>query len=149
MIYTLTLLALQYLLKITFANEVSFTTIPHMIYYIMNFSKLKYLYIGLVLALTGLPPFLLFFIKFHFLIQASNKLGFIGFMFTFFLLFLNMLFYIQFTIVKNITFDWKVVKLRQSNLSINQLLLINTQLFIFFSSLFFLPDLILSFNIIL
>lgn len=103
--YILTLCSLQYLIKSTFSNQLNFNTIPYMAYYIINFSKLKYLYFGLIIALTGIPPFLLFFVKFHYLIQVSNRIGFIGFVFTFFLLFLNMLFYAQLNITKNVSFE--------------------------------------------
>jgi hypothetical protein len=147
--YTLTLCALQYLLKNTFNTQPNFNSIPHMAYYIINFSKLKYLYFGLIIALTGIPPFLLFFIKFHYLIQISNRIGFIGFACTFFLLFLNMLFYAQLNITKNVSFEWNTIKLKKKNIDIGVLLLINTLLTLFFLSMFFLPDILFVCNLIM
>ena len=64
--YVLNLICLVYLIKTTFENKITLTSIPHMLMYIEQFSKYKYLYYSLFLALTGIPPFLLFFIKFNF-----------------------------------------------------------------------------------
>lgn len=146
--YVLTLCSLQYLIKSTFSNHISFNTIPHMAYYIINFSKLKYLYFGLILALTGLPPFLLFFVKFHYLIQVSNRIGFIGLIFVFLLLFLNMLFYIQLNLTKNVSFDWNTIKLKKKNVNISIILAINVQLTFFFLSVVFLPDILFVCNLL-
>ena len=84
---------LIYILKNMFSNEITLKSIPHMIYYITEFSNVSVLYYGLVIALTGIPPFVLFFIKFNFLLDCLHMFD----IFIFYLLvigfFLNIFFY--------------------------------------------------------
>lgn len=140
-LYVITLICLQYLIKTTFSNKITFSSIPYMIYYISKLSKLEYLYFGLFLALAGIPPFLLFYVKFNYLIKGLTKLSFISFYIMFLILFLNMLFYVQVFLTKNIEFDLKYLKLKKKKISYKMLYMINLNLTIFFLSVFFFPDL--------
>lgn len=138
--YVINLISLQYIIKKTFDNQITFTSLPYMIYYIIKFSKFKNVYYGLVLALTGIPPFLLFFIKFNFLIEVFSKFGFILFYIIFLILFLHMLFYIQTFYLKNIDFDLQYVSLKKQKVNFSEIFIINYFLSIFYLSIFFFPD---------
>jgi formate hydrogenlyase subunit 3/multisubunit Na+/H+ antiporter MnhD subunit len=61
----------------------------------MKYSKFKNIYVGLLLTLTGLPPFILFFVKFNYLLEIFYKLNFMMCAIVYIMFFLNMLFYIQ------------------------------------------------------
>lgn len=138
--YIINLISLQYIIKKTFDNQITFTSLPYMVYYIVKFSKLKNVYYGLVLALTGVPPFLLFFIKFNFLIEVFSKFGFILFYIIFLILFLNMIFYIQTFYLKNIDFDLQYINLKKQKVNFSEIFIINYFLSIFYLSIFFFPD---------
>ena len=85
--YLITLFLLLYLLKSTFETKLSFKSLPYITYYIVKFSKIKELYYGLILALTGIPPFLVFFIKFNASIMILPRFGFVIFYIAFLILF--------------------------------------------------------------
>ena len=118
-----------------------------MIHYMTKFSKLKFIYYGLVLNLTGIPPFIFFFIKFNFLINIFSKLNFILFYIVFLILFLNIIYYIQSFYLKNTNLVFKYVKLKKNKIKINLILFIVIYLFISYLSIFFYPDLYLLFCI--
>ena len=111
-----------------------------MLYYINNISKLKYLFYGLFLALTGIPPFLLFFIKLNFLVDKFTQLDFIGVYFLFLGFFLHMIFYIQPESIKNLEFDISKIAARKKKLSFKVIFLINFNLSMLFLSVLFFPD---------
>ena len=138
--YVINLISLQYIIKKTFDNRITFTSLPYMIHYIIKFSKFKDVYYGLVLALTGIPPFLLFFIKFNYLIETFSKFGFILFYIVFLILFLNMIFYIQTFYLKNIDFDLQYISLKKQKINFNEIFIINYFLAMFYLSIFFFPD---------
>jgi len=81
-------------------------------FYIIKFCKLKYInnkyiliYKILLISLSGLPPFLLFFIISNFIINVMGSVNFYCTLFIFLCYFLNMLFYMQIFIQKNFNFD--------------------------------------------
>ena len=147
--YITTLLSLHYLLKNTFSKKLSKTSLPHMLYYINNISRYKYLFYGLFLALTGIPPFLLFLIKFNILVDGYYRLDFITAYIVFLGFFLHMLFYIQPESIKNIEFDFDQVTPRKKHISYKIIFFINFNLSLFYLSIFFFPDFILLANLVL
>lgn len=93
-IYTITLCLLTYLLQATPISNGN-NSVSLFMTKVNTFSKLKTPILTLLLSLSGLPPFFLFFVKFNYLsyvIMSSNPTV-IFFMFIAF--FLNMLYYIQ------------------------------------------------------
>ena len=92
--YAINLISLNYLLIKMFNLNLTTLSITHMLYYIMQFAKLKKTYYSLVVSLVGLPPFLMFFIKFNFLLEAYDRLGFFLFYIVFLTVAYKMFFYI-------------------------------------------------------
>ena len=148
-VYTLTLIKLNYLL----INNVFLTdtqnSISFLMIYILKFSKLKSIIYLLFLSLAGLPPFILFFIKFNYLINLLYKLNFFLLFLIFLIFFLNMLFYVQLFFHKNIYISLKFFKpKKKKNLYFNKIFIITWfSLFIFFS-IFFFSDLIFIFRLL-
>jgi hypothetical protein len=141
--YTINLISLNYLLIKMFNFNLITLSISHMLYYIVEFSKLKKTYFSLVVSLVGLPPFLMFFIKFNFLLEAYDRLGFFFFYIMFLTVAYKMFFYIQALITKNMEFEVHLDHFNDCTLSFSSLFFIHLFLFIFFLSVFFLPDLYL------
>lgn len=102
-IYMVTLISLQYLIKITFYDRVVIYNFSQLIFYISKYSKLKVLFFIICLALAGLPPVFLFFIKLNYLLESISHLNIILILLIT-LFFLNMLFYIQIFINRNTNF---------------------------------------------
>jgi formate hydrogenlyase subunit 3/multisubunit Na+/H+ antiporter MnhD subunit len=71
----------------------------------MRFSKVKYIYVLLLISLSGLPPFLFFFLKSNFIISVIGSISFYCNVVIFLSFFINMLFYTQIFIQKNYIFD--------------------------------------------
>lgn len=148
-IYVLTLIKLNYLL----VNNVFLTdtqnSLSFLMTYILKFSKLKSIIYLLFLSLAGLPPFILFFIKFNYLINLLYKLNFFLIFLIFIIFFLNMLFYIQLFFHKNIYISLKLFKPnKKRNFQFTNIYNITWfSLFIFFS-VFFFSDLIFVFKLL-
>lgn len=138
--YVLNLICLVYLIKTTFENKITLTSIPHMLMYIEQFSKYKYLYYSLFLALTGIPPFLLFFIKFNYLIASLSNLTFVIIYIIFLIFFLNMLYYVQVYITKDTKLDMTYLKIKKSRPDYKTLYWINFIVSLFYLSVCFFPD---------
>ena len=141
--YAINLISLNYLLIKMFNLNLTTLSITHMLYYIMQFAKLKKTYYSLVVSLVGLPPFLMFFIKFNFLLEAYDRLGFFLFYIVFLTVAYKMFFYIQIIITKSMEFEIGIDHFKDCTLSFNSLFFIHLFLFIYFFSVFFLPDLYL------
>ena len=139
-IYVINLSLLIYLIRKTFRNKITPTSLPYMLYYIVNFSKLKNTYYGLVIALTGLPPFILFFIKFNILLEVLLRAGYLVTYVIFLLLFSNMLFYLQPLYLKNINFNLEHLQLTKNKITFKELFIIHFFLSLFYLSVFFFPD---------
>ena len=109
-IYLITLVKINYLL----INHVFLTnsqnSISYLMTYILKFNKLKVIIFSLFLSLAGLPPFIMFFIKFNYLINLLYKLNFFLILFVFVIFFFNMLFYVQLFFHKNINISLVLVK---------------------------------------
>ena len=147
--YLLTLVCLQYLLKTTFSNKINMTTLPQIILYISKFSNLKTTYIGLILALTGIPPFLLFFIKFNYLIEAVSRVSIVSIILIFFIFLLNMLYYIQVFIVKNVNFKIDTLVLTKKKVDYRLIFLINLLLMLYLFSILFVKDIYMFINLLI
>jgi len=148
-IYLVTLVKINYLLINNVFLSDSQNSISFLITYILKFSKLKSIIFLLFLSLSGLPPFILFFIKFNYLINLLYKLNFFLILLTFLIFFLNMLFYVQLFFHKNIYISLKLVKpKRKKHFSFNNIFnIVWFSLFIFFS-VFFFSDLVFIFKLI-
>lgn len=146
--YLLTLVCLQYLLKTTFSNKINLTTLPQITLYIMTFSKLRTTYFGLILALTGIPPFLLFFVKFNYLIEALSRVSIVSIILIFFLFLLNMLYYIQIFIVKNVTLKIDTLILTKKKVDYKLIFFINLLLMLYLLSVFFVTDIYMFINLL-
>ena len=148
-IYLLTLVKINYLLINNVFLIDSQNSISFLMTYILKFSKLKSIIFLLFLSLAGLPPFILFFVKFNYIINLLYKLNFFLILITFLIFFLNMLFYVQLFFHKNIYINLKLFKpKRKKNFSLNNIFIIVWfSLFIFFS-VFFFSDLFFIFQLI-
>jgi hypothetical protein len=149
LIYVITLVNINYLLKNYLTINNSKNSISYIFIYILKFSKLKNLILTLFLSLAGLPPFILFFIKFNYLINLVYKLNFFLIILIFLIFFLNMIFYIQIFFHKNINISMKIVKPLKRN-NVNFYIIFSSMWFIFFIffSLFFFSDFFYVFNLI-
>lgn len=64
-IYVFNILALRYLCKLSFKTKITRNTLPHVVYSILKFSKLKNLYCALVIAVVGIPVFICLYLLFN------------------------------------------------------------------------------------
>jgi formate hydrogenlyase subunit 3/multisubunit Na+/H+ antiporter MnhD subunit len=147
-LYIITLLCLQLLIKNIFTNKINTVSLPHMIYYIIKFSKYKIIFFLLIFSLTGIPPFLFFFIKFNYLLSTLSKFDFITITIIFMIFFLNMLFYIQFFLIKNIKFDMEYIKLSKKKVNFHLIYFINSILMLNFFSIFFFQNIYYTFYLL-
>ena len=147
--YITSLLSLTYLLNKMFGKNLVMLPITHILYYVMQFSKLKGTYYSLVVSLIGLPPFILFFIKFNFLLEVYNRLGFFLLYIIFLTVILKMFFYLQASITKNIKFEINIDHFNDVYLPSRLFFFIHIFLFFSFFSVFYLPDIYqMSYNIL-
>jgi hypothetical protein len=109
-IYLITLVKINYLLSNFGFLHDSQNSISYIFTYILKFNKFKTIIFTLFLSLAGLPPFILFFIKFNYLINLLYKLNFFLIFLIFLIFFLNMLFYVQVFFHKNTSISLKLVK---------------------------------------
>jgi len=93
-IYTITLCFLTYLLQTTSVTNIN-NSIPLFIIKLNTFSKLKAPVLTLLLSLSGLPPFFLFFVKFNYLSYVILVANPVVIFLMFIIFFLNMLYYVQ------------------------------------------------------
>jgi len=141
--YVINLISLLYLLIKMFGNSLKILPLSHLLYYIIKYSKLKITFYALVIALTGLPPFLLFFAKFNLLTSVYGSIGFFYFYVAFLTICYKMFFYIQMIILKNIKFEIDIENVYNTNLSQFSFFFIHLNLFISIYSVFFFPDIFL------
>lgn len=152
--YLLTLVQINYLLSNYIFNNNSNFSLNYMIIYILKFNKLKNIIFVLILSLAGLPPFIMFFIKFNFLINTLYKTNIFIIITIFIVFFLNMIFYIQVFFHKNsqISLNYKKNKKKKLlNYSIVYVItffiLFNMLSILFFSDFYFILKLVISGNI--
>lgn len=144
-VYLVTLLCLQVLLRSIFSEKVNNLSITQITYYILKYSTLKNLFITLFITLIGIPPFILFFLKFNYLIEILSHSNFFVIVLIFLLFFLNMLYYAQIFLIKNIkSNNFKIKSNKTSRKSIFYIVFI---LNFFFLSIFFINDIILFFSL--
>ena len=115
-IYLITMVKLNFILINFFSNSNFQSSMSQLITYIVKFNKFKSLIFGLFLSLAGLPPFIMFFIKFNFLINLLYKNNIFIILLIFFIFFLNMLFYIQIFFHKNLNISFKFFKNKKKNI---------------------------------
>jgi len=147
--YLFTLIQIQFILTKYLSNNIINNSLPYLNFYINKFSKYKIIYFILLLSLTGLPPFILFFIKFNFLINILFKYNIFVIILIFFIFFFNMLFYIQIFYNKNINYDIKLIKNnKKTNINFKVIYFIVFYIFLLFFSIFFFSDIVYIFKLI-
>ncbi len=147
-IYFATLIILNFLILDQFKNKFNNFSLNNLLLYILKFNKLKTIIFLLLLSLSGLPPFILFFIKFNFLINLLYKTNFFIIMLIFIIFFLNMIFYIQTFFNKNQNLNLKLIKLTKKNYHLNLIYFIIFFIFLNFLSIFFFIDFYFIFKLI-
>lgn len=151
LIYIFTLIQIQFILNMHHISSKNIT-IPYLIYYINKFSKIKFIFFLLIISLSGIPPFLLFYVKFNFIINLLYKFNFLNTILIYLSLFLNMLFYIQFFFFKNINYSLNLKKKQIYLINYNNLyyslfyLFLILSSFIFFSDFYFIIKLLFIIN---
>jgi hypothetical protein len=150
LIYVITLINLNFLLKNYLSINNSQNSISYVFSYVNKFSKFKNIILNLFLSLVGLPPFILFFIKFNYLINLIYKLNFFLIFLVFLIFFLNMIFYVQVFFYKNNKLNINIVKpLKKNNLNYLAIFYIIWFILFNFFSLFFFSDLFYVFTLII
>lgn len=139
-IYVLQLLSLYYVVNVSVADKITLANLSSVHSHIMRFSKLKVLYIALILNLAGLPPFVLFFIKFDYVVQIFNGAPFSICATAYLLLFLHMMFYVQTLLVKNANENELIFRQPKKKPSYLMVFLITALVYLSLSSIIFFPD---------
>ncbi len=136
--YMFTLTLISILINNFLSINLLHKSIPYLTTYISKFSKLSSIFFAIMLSLTGLPPFLLFFVKFNFLITLFYKNTIFSNLLIFLILFLNMLFYSQIFLNKNININlnYKNDKKKQNNFKYVYIIVLCI-MFVMFSIFFF------------
>lgn len=147
-IYLITMIKLNFILTNLVFNYNSQQSLSQLITYILKFNKFKSIIFGLFLSLAGLPPFIMFFIKFNFLINLLYKNNIFIILLIFFIFFLNMLFYIQVFFHKNVNISFKLIKNKKNLLfKLNEIYFIMWFLIFNFFSVFFFTDFLFIFKL--
>ena len=147
--YLLTLVQLQFFFNKILFNNYKNISLVYINFYINKFSKYRILYFILFLSLSGLPPFILFFIKFNFLINILFKYNIFMVFFIFFIFFFNMLFYIQIFYNKNINYNIMLYKPSSKNyINYKIIYIITFYIFLILLSIFFFQDYFFIFKLI-
>lgn len=121
-------------------NEIS---LQHLIYFFLRYSRYKFFYYLLMVSLTGLPPFFLFFVKFNLLIEVYARIGFFMFFFVFLTVCVNMYYYVQPVVLRNTEFEVANVLRGDNYLSFFEIsILVFINFFLLFGVIFF-PDILL------
>jgi len=143
-------MTLHCLLNGIYGNNFNKKSLLFVHFFMIKYTKIKYLYLFTILSLAGLPPFLLFFFKANYIITFIGSVSFYSFMIIFLIYFINMLFYTQVYLYKNYVFDdinFKGVKniTYSKNLIFNIIVILFIMLLgtIFVSDLYFLGTLFL------
>ena len=147
LLYVLNLISLHFLLKQMFGEKLYSLPLMHMVYHIIRYSKLKALYYGLAISLTGLPLFIFFFVKFSFLIKPFFFFGFFYFFFLLLTVSIYMFFSIQPTILNDTEFETLINEFSDVEVTRSELSLIIFFFLLYFISIFFFPSFYLSSNI--
>lgn len=149
LIYLLSLIKINYLLNNHLFNQSSNLSLPSIITYILKFNKLKNIIFILLLSLTGLPPFFMFFIKFNYLINTLYKLNIFLVLIIFLIFFLNMIFYVQIFFNKNEKLAVLLKKNKRKNINFSEIYFIMFFIFFNFLSVLFFTDLFYIFKLII
>jgi hypothetical protein len=121
LLYISLILSLYYILDKTMSNKNNNKSLVFWHMYLLKYSKVKNLYLSILLSLTGLPPFLVFFIKANYILSFIGTLSFYSSLFVVISYFINMLFYTQLYLYKNYVFDnlnFLNINPKQHNLSV-------------------------------
>jgi len=138
-IYTITLCCLVYLLQLASTFNYN-NSLPVFITKINSFSKLKAPILTLLLSLSGLPPFFLFFIKFNYLSYIFLIANPVVIFFIFIAFFLNMLYYIQIFFFKSESPIDLTIIYKNNKINYNILFYVYMYIFILLFSVFFVTD---------
>ena len=138
--YLLNLTCLCYIVKTSISEKITLSSIPEIHFHIMTYSKLKNIYTGLLLTLSGLPPFILFFIKFNFLLSILSKTAIYSCTLIYIIFFLNMMFYIQTFLNKNYNKNQVIFTEKKQNINYLIIYFIVFNLFLTVLSMFFFQD---------
>lgn len=98
-------MTLHCLLNGMYGNNFNKKSLLFVHFFIIKYTKMKYLYLMTLLSLAGLPPFLLFFFKANYIITFIGNVSFYSLIIIFLIYFVNMLFYTQIYLYKNYVFD--------------------------------------------
>ena len=138
-IYTITLCFLTYLLQTTSVTNVN-NSIPLFITKLNTFSKLKAPVLTLLLSLSGLPPFFLFFVKFNYLSYVTLVANPVVIFLMFIIFFLNMLYYVQIFFFKSESPTDLLIINKKKQVNYNILFYAYTYIFSILFSIFFIAD---------
>jgi hypothetical protein len=149
-VYTLLMLSLHYILNKVISGDFSRKSLVFCHYFIIKYSKIKYLYLSVILSLAGLPPLLIFYIKANYILSFVGTISFYSVFFIFITYFMNMLFYTQLYLYKNYVFDdINFIKTTIQNYNQNIIFKINILLIITVLGIIFMPDLYFVFTLFL
>lgn len=121
-------------------NELIDKSLTYLLTYVNKFSKLKNIIYVLLLSLSGLPPFFLFFVKVNILINFFNSHSIVIIILIFILFFLNMIYYIQLFINKNINIELTLKTTKYKIKNFKLIFLVIMYLFLMLFSVFFIAD---------
>jgi len=139
-IYVLQLLSLYYVIKVSVTSKITLATLGSIHSHIMRFSRLKWLYLALILNLTGLPPFVLFFIKFNYIVEIFAGAPFSICTTAYLILFIHMMFYVQSLLVKNANENEIIFREPKEKPNYKIVYLIVCLVYLSLSSMIFFPD---------
>lgn len=149
-VYLITLIKLNYILINLVFNQNSQNSISQLFTYILKFNKFKSLIFILILSLAGLPPFMIFFIKFNFLINLLYKNNIFIILLIFFIFFFNMLFYIQIFFHKNLDVSFNFLKNKKNfKFNYNKIYFIMWFITFNFLNVFFFTNFLFIFKLII
>jgi len=103
-IYICLMVSLYYLLSKITKNNFTKKSLVFAHFFILKYSKIKNIYLGILLSLAGLPPFLFFFIKSNYIVGFIGSISFASNMIIFICYYINMIFYTQIYLYKNYNF---------------------------------------------
>lgn len=145
-IYSISLSTVFYLFKIT--GLVKINSLSSLLCNINTVNKLKSPILALLVSLSGLPPFFLFFVKFNILTYMFFTLNPVISFFVFLVLFLNMLYYIQIFFFKNSVLSISKKSVRKHYVDYNIVFNIYLFIFVLIFSIFFTSDISYILNLL-
>lgn len=143
MFYIITMLGLLVSVKRVTSTTAGDVSLQHIAYFFLRYSRFKFVYYTLLVSLTGLPPFFLFFIKFNILIEVYARVGFFMFFFVFLVVCVNMYYYVQPVVCRNIELEARGPVMDGGSFSYFEVMTLMMINFLLLFGVIFSPDLIL------